>query len=426
MISIIIRTKNEERWIVQCLKQIKNQTINNFEIVLVDNQSTDNTVKRAKSIFPEIKHIEIVDFKPGLAINEGIRASSGEYIVILSAHCVPVNEYWLENLYKNIQDNDVAGVYGRQVPMKNSSSQDKRDLAVVFGRDKRVQRKDYFFHNANSIIRRDTWKKFPFDEAVTNIEDRVWGKDVIEAGYIIIYEPEASVLHYHGIHQNNNTKRVSNVVKIMEVLNLNDNYADHTIISPEKLEVAVFIPVKGNSCKNKYQIKLLEKTIESAKSAKFVNKIIVSTDSIDVSLVAKDLGAEVPFLRPKELSELGIRVDEVLKYTLEQLEAASYFPDIVVPMEISMPFRPLSLIDNLVKNLVEQGMDTMVPGYAEYKIGWRRKEEEYIRLDEFEIQRSEREPIHIALLGLGYATYPECIRSKKRLGEPENKRRRKH
>ena len=145
MISIIIRTKNEERWIVQCLKQIKNQTINNFEIVLVDNQSTDNTVKRAKSIFPEIKHIEIVDFKPGLAINEGIRASSGEYIVILSAHCVPVNEYWLENLYKNIQDNDVAGVYGRQVPMKNSSSQDKRDLAVVFGRDKRVQRKDYFF-----------------------------------------------------------------------------------------------------------------------------------------------------------------------------------------------------------------------------------------------------------------------------------------
>jgi rhamnosyltransferase len=416
MISIIIRTKNEERWITQCLKQIKKQTFKDFEIILVDNQSLDKTVERAKNEFPEIKFVEIEDFKPGLAINEGIRASSGEYIAILSAHCVPVDEFWLENLYKNILDKDVAGAYGRQVPMKNSSPIDKRDLAVVFGRDKRTQKKDYFFHNANSIIRKDVWEKFPFDENVTNIEDRVWGKEVIESGYEIIYEPEASVIHHHGIHQNNNTNRVSNVVRIMEAMSLNDSYTDHNIINPDKLEIVVVIPIKENSFKEDYQLKLLEKTIHSAKSAKLVNKIIVATDSEHLRSFALNLGAEAPFLRPKELSDSSVRVDEVLKYSLEELESASYFPDIVIPMEISMPFRPKGLIDNLVKNLIDQGVDTMVPGYAEYKIGWRKKDDEYVRLDEFEIQRKDREPIHIALLGLGYATYPECIRSKQRIG----------
>ena len=55
----------------------------------------------------------------------------------------------------------------------------------------------------------------------------------------------------------------------------------------------------------------------------------------------------------KNLSEQNIRVDEVLKYTLEYLESISYFPDIVVPMEITQPFRPQGLIDNLIEVYVD-------------------------------------------------------------------------
>ena len=53
--SIIIRTKNEERWIGPCLKGINKQTYQNFEIILVDNESTDLTVRRAREF--EIKKI---------------------------------------------------------------------------------------------------------------------------------------------------------------------------------------------------------------------------------------------------------------------------------------------------------------------------------------------------------------------------------
>ena len=56
-ISIIIRTKNEERWIEQCLKKIFDQDYNNFEVILVDNNSKDKTLKKAKK-FP-VKIIKI-------------------------------------------------------------------------------------------------------------------------------------------------------------------------------------------------------------------------------------------------------------------------------------------------------------------------------------------------------------------------------
>ena len=48
LVSIIIRTKNEERWINSCLESIFSQTYKNFEIIIVDNYSTDKTVKKAE------------------------------------------------------------------------------------------------------------------------------------------------------------------------------------------------------------------------------------------------------------------------------------------------------------------------------------------------------------------------------------------
>ena len=66
MISIIIRTKNEEKWIVQTIRQIKKQTYRDFEIILVDNNSSDKTVEKAKNEYPPIKLVMINDFLPGL------------------------------------------------------------------------------------------------------------------------------------------------------------------------------------------------------------------------------------------------------------------------------------------------------------------------------------------------------------------------
>ena len=176
LVSIIIRTKNEENWIASCLNSVVNQSYKNFEIILVDNGSKDKTVEIAKKF--NVKILNIKKFKPGRAINYGIKKSKGDVVVCLSGHCIPVNADWLKNLIKDLKKKDVAGVYGRQEPLSFSSDLDKRDLFYTFGLDKKIQKNDTFFHNANSAFLKKTWKKFPFDETVSNIEDRVWGEVV--------------------------------------------------------------------------------------------------------------------------------------------------------------------------------------------------------------------------------------------------------
>jgi CMP-N-acetylneuraminic acid synthetase len=365
LVSIIIRTKNEERWISSCLKSVFRQEYKDIEVIIVDNESTDCTIARAQE-FP-VKLVKIKKFFPGKAINDGIKASSGEYIVCLSGHCIPVNNQWLGNLIKDLDNPNVAGVYGRQEPLSFTSDLDKRDLLTVFGKDKKVQIKDSFFHNANSAFTREIWNQFPFDEELTNIEDRVWGELVISNGFNIIYEPDSSVYHWHGIHQDLNPDRAKNIVRILEGLNGFAATLRHQ--KPEDLKILAVVPVKGNSLLMNGK-PLLKKTIDSAKQSKFITDIVVATDSEDTASMAKDLGAEVPFLRPEELSERYIDVFDVVEYTIGQLEQNQRHYDIVILLEETYPFRPVGMIDNMILKLIDEGHDTVVAGELEARSIW--------------------------------------------------------
>ena len=365
LVSIIIRTKNEEKWISACLKSVFRQQYKNIEVIIVDNESTDRTVAKAQE-FP-IKLVTIKDFFPGKAINDGIRASSGEYIVCLSGHCIPVNNQWLGNLIKDLDSPNVAGVYGRQEPLSFTSDLDKRDLLTVFGKDRKVQIKDSFFHNASSSFTRDIWKKYPFGEDLTNIEDRVWGELVISEGFNIIYEPDSSVYHWHGINQDLNPDRAKNIVRILESLNGFNPTFEHQ--SPEGLRILAVIPVKGKTVLMNSR-SLLEKTINSAKCSKFITDIVVATDNIETASIAKDLGVEVPFIRPEELSEGYVDVFDVVEYAMDQLEQQQRYYDIVILLEEVYPFRPASMIDNMVLKLVNEGYDTVVAGQSEARGIW--------------------------------------------------------
>lgn len=413
LVSIIVRTKNEEKWIDSCLSAILNQTYKNFEIILVDNKSTDRTVERAQK-FP-IKYVEIDKFMPGKAINMGIHAAAGEYLVCLSAHCLPVNDLWLEKLVDALEENDnTAGVYGRQEPMAFTPPSDKRDLLLVFGLDRKIQYKDSFFHNANSIFRRGVWEKFPFDEKATNIEDRIWGREVINAGYQIVYEPEASVYHYHGIHQNRDEKRCTNVVRIIEELDKKDGKKPKTL-DPNKQKIIALIPVKGEPPLINDK-SLLEITIEQAKECPYIDQIIVSTDSAKTAAIARKCGADVPFMRGSNLSLDHVDLEHVYQYSILELEKRGMFSDIVVTLEITYPFRPKGLISHLIDRMLEEGLDTVLAGKNEYGACFLKEDDSLNRIDAGFIPRKYKEPVFVGIKGLGCATHPMFLREGLLLG----------
>ena len=409
LVSIIIRTKNEEKWISACLSKVFDQTYKNIEVILVDNNSTDNTVDKAKLFPVKVFHYKDKAFLPGKAINLGIRVSNGYYIVCLSGHCIPTNKYWLENLITNLKDKNVAGVYGRQEPLSYTNDLDKRDLLTVFGLDKKIQLKDSFFHNANSCFRKDFWNEFQFDEDVTNIEDRVWGAEVIKAGFKIIYEPNSSVYHWHGINHALDPKRAKNIVQILE--SLNPKKISEKSFPPEDLEITAIIPIKGLS-RDIGGEKLLKYTIDSALESKFINNIVVSTDSQETADFAKSQGVMAPFLRPQELSMEYVAITDVLMYTLKQIECLNIKSDLIVLLEETYPFREKNLVDNMISQLLQKGFETIVAGRPEKAGIWvHPKNEEISLINDGIMPTSFKESnATVSLMGLTSVTHPSCIR----------------
>ena len=414
-VSIIIRTKNEERWIGHCINRIHSQNYKNFEIILVDSLSTDNTVNKAREKKID-KLVEIKDYKPGFAINEGIRASSGDLIVILSAHCLPKDQFWLEDLTNAINtDEKLAGVYGKQVPMDFSSNNDKRDLLIVFGEDERLQVKDSFFHNANSIIRRDVWLEINFNEQINNIEDRIWAQEVIKKGFKLKYIPKASVYHYHGIHQSGNQERLEGVTNVIE--NFKKEFKPG-LIHPNEFEICAVIPIRGRPLKfgDRSQLEL---AAESMFDNKHINRFFVTTDSNYTFDMAKDLGFEVISIRDQNLTNSKTTIEEVQCWHLAQLEEKlQYFPDVIVHAEVTFPYRPKNLIDNLIELFSKTGADTVLPAKFEYTWAWKELEENnLIRLDDGDIPREYKKSLLLASHGLGCVTHSEIVRKKTLVGE---------
>lgn len=93
--------------------------------------------------------------------------------------------------------------------------------------------------------------------------------------------------------------------------------------------------------------------IEKAKKSKYINRIVLSTDSKKYSIIANSFGAEIPCLRPKYLAEDNSPEIEFVKHMLDFLnKKENYKPDIVVRMMTTIPFQSTKDIDSVIELLI--------------------------------------------------------------------------
>jgi len=217
-VSVVVRAKNEAAWLASCLGAVRLQDHPDVEIIVVDNESTDHTAAIADRYQCRVLTISDAEFNFSRALNVGIAAATRPLVAMLSGHCVPADEQWLARLAMHFRRPDVVAAYGRQEPLPDTTPVDKRDLWITFGLDRKEQRRDYFFHNANSMIRRAVWERTPFKEAIHGVEDQDWAKKVLRDGNRIVYEPTARVFHHHGIHHERSEERAARVVRVIELI----------------------------------------------------------------------------------------------------------------------------------------------------------------------------------------------------------------
>lgn len=199
--SIIVRAFNEEKHLGQLFKGLNQQTINDFEVILVDSGSTDKTreiAARGEWDFPvKILQIEPEKFSFGKSLNIGINQASGDVVVIASAHIYPVYPDWLENLIQPFENTKIGLTYGMQRGGETTHYSEHQIFSRWYPAQSKVQESNPFCNNANAAIRKDLWRNHQYDETLTGLEDLEWAHWAIEQNYFISYVAEAEVVHIH-------------------------------------------------------------------------------------------------------------------------------------------------------------------------------------------------------------------------------------
>lgn len=99
---------------------------------------------------------------------------------------------------------------------------------------------------------------------------------------------------------------------------------------------------------------LIAWSIAAGLQAHTVNRVIVSTDDEEIAAVAREYGAEAPFMRPHELAQDHTNDLPVFEHALKWLEdLESYKPDIVIQLRPTSPIRPKDCVDGAIKILIE-------------------------------------------------------------------------
>jgi rhamnosyltransferase len=199
LISVVIRTLNEARYLPELLTAIAAQRLQGLsvETVVIDSGSTDSTLDIARAHGCTVTHIRREEFSFGRSLNRGCEAGLGELLVFISGHCVPTDEFWLQRLCQPLVAGEVAYAYGRQIGGADSRYSECRIFEKYYPARSRVPQQGFFCNNANSVLLRSAWKAHRFDEELTGLEDMELAKRLCSAGGKVGYVAEACVYHHH-------------------------------------------------------------------------------------------------------------------------------------------------------------------------------------------------------------------------------------
>lgn len=109
-ISVVIPVYNAEKYLQRCISSVQSQTYPNWEMILVDDGSKDNSLgicQKNAVVDERIKVIHQINKGPGKARNVGIAATTGDYIVFIDADDYIDKDYFLL-LSKKVEGNDVV------------------------------------------------------------------------------------------------------------------------------------------------------------------------------------------------------------------------------------------------------------------------------------------------------------------------------
>lgn len=208
-VSVIIPAYNEEDVIDECLESLTQQTYQDFEALIVDDQSTDKTSEKIRSW--QKRYPDRISLKaygkvgPGRARNLAAQESKGEILAFMDADCI-ATPTWIEKLLEGFSEASIGSVGGPHIAPA-SSSKFQNQVEAFFKRASWIT--DFYKRDPQKIVetshnplcnvayRREVFQKIGgFREDLFPGEDTEIDFKVKDLGYRILYNPFALVYHH--------------------------------------------------------------------------------------------------------------------------------------------------------------------------------------------------------------------------------------
>lgn len=209
LVSVIILSWNRKNEILKTLEDLKRQTYKNFEIIVVDQVSTDGTLEAIEELFSDAKIIRLhKNFGVPGGRNIGIANAKGNILVFLD-NDASLNERALEIVVKRFSMEDSLGIIGFKILNATTGKLDLSSWAYqkVKIKDEDMEFRTYSFCGGASAIKKGVFEKvgYYWDELFWGWEEIELSIRVLDAGYAILYLP--SIIVNHRISKENKTNR---------------------------------------------------------------------------------------------------------------------------------------------------------------------------------------------------------------------------
>lgn len=143
---------------------------------------------------------------------------------------------------------------------------------------------------------------------------------------------------------------------------------------------------------------LLAYSVRAGRNATGVDRTVVSTDDEEIQSVARDVGADAPFLRPAEYATDEASTEPVVRHALEYLhDEAGEAYDKVVLLQPTTPLRTADHVDAALDRYHETGADSLVSVTTDHSYRWERTDEGAVRTNytDERIRRQDKDPQYV-------------------------------
>jgi len=237
-IVAVVVNWNGKQFLYDCFSTLSKQDYKNYEIVMVDNASTDDSVEYVKKTFPKVKIINSPSNRGfGAAVNLAINATKSDYIIFLN-NDVSFKKNFLSELAKTLEPNDVGGVSPKILLYDRPNIINYAGGIVNYlgytwpkyakNKDRKLQIEETPFGGI-LMFKREILKKIGvFDELFFlyhEDSDLCWR--IRLAGYKILFNPNAVMYHKYDFKRNN--KKMMFLEK-NRLLLITKNYSTRTLI----------------------------------------------------------------------------------------------------------------------------------------------------------------------------------------------------